>query len=396
MKKDIYEIVLKKIRGEELDTKESVMLESFLCIEENYRLFESLKRVHSKSKGLDTLPEMDIDRAFAKYKNLSGESGGEGKILSICTFMRYAAAIVIMFSIATLGYYLVNNFMMPGMNKDEVAEFVPGSKKAELVLADGRVVSLEAKKDSININYATKIKNTGKQLIYDKAGEKPAGELSYNSLVIPRGGEYQLKLADGTKVWINSESKLRYPVHFGADKRVVYLEGEAYFDVEKDKKKPFIVKTQGVDVKVLGTSFNVCSYSDEKEIQTTLVEGKVEVMNTKVKKERVILEPGYQARFKKNGAILTSQKVDVNLYTSWKDERFVFENIRLEDLLKRLARWYDVEIFYMNNEVKDIRFSGGIKRYDKLDKLLYMFERTHYVDFRMKGRTLTVTKKYKK
>lgn len=396
MKKDVYEIVLKKIRGEELNTKESVMLESFLCIEENYRLFESLKKVHSKSKGLESVPEMDVERAYARYKELSKESNSKGRSVRFGRFMRYAAVVTVMISVAAILFYIVNKDFVGIDQTGKVADLNPGSKKAELVLADGRIVNLEEYSKSIDINDTTEIKNTGKELIYDKSEKQNVDVLSYNSLVIPRGGEYQIKLADGTKVWINSESKLRYPVQFGSDKRVVYLEGEAYFDVEKDKNRPFIVKTQGVDVKVLGTSFNVCSYIDEKEIQTTLVEGKVEVRDNNGKKEKVILEPGYQARFNRKNFALTSQKVDVALYTSWKDERFVFENIRLEDLLKRLARWYDVEVFYMNNEVKDIRFSGGIKRYDKLDKLLYMFERTHYVDFRMKGRTLTVTKKYKK
>lgn len=396
MKKDIYEIVIKSIKGRQFDIKESIMLDSFLSEVGNHKVYESLKKVYDNSKGVENMPQMDVDRAFDKYLKLSGGKKSNNRKLWVFSIMKYASVFTLMVAISFALYYAVTTTFDSGKQNEVVADIAPGSHKAELVLASGEVVKLQETPEDIKVKDGTEIKNTGEELIYDSSVEKEDVKLSYNSLVVPRGGEYSLRLADGTKVRINSESKLSYPTQFGSDKRVVLLEGEAYFDVTKDKKRPFIVKTNGIDVKVLGTSFNVCSYGEEREIQTTLVEGRVEVSDSKGRSGKIVLEPGYQARFIKKDGILRSEKVDVKLYTSWKDERFVFEDIRLEDLLMRLARWYDVEVFYMNEDVRNLTFSGGVRRYEKLDKLLHMFEKTRYVKFEMKGRTLIVKKKYKK
>ena len=203
-------------------------------------------------------------------------------------------------------------------------------------------------------------------------------------IVVPRGGEYQLILPDGTKVWLNSDSKLEFPNTFVGDERRVKLAGEAYFEVAKNKAKPFRVEVDRVEVVVLGTSFNIHAY--DEAVKTTLVEGAVKL---NVAGKAYSLSPGFEANVDQGGVRIV--KSDVYEQIAWKDGRFVFREKRLEEVMSILSRWYDFEIFYQNAAVKDLHFTGNIPRHATINEVLKFLERTHLVHFSVVGRTVIVS-----
>ena len=206
----------------------------------------------------------------------------------------------------------------------------------------------------------------------------------YNTITVPRGGEYQLILADGTRVWLNAETELKYPVAFTGEVREVMLEGEAYFEVAKNVSRPFVVKAGQLDIKVLGTSFNVKAYPSETQ-QATLVQGKVEVRAENYFRE---LQPGEQLNYSSEGPEI--RKVDVKAYTSWKDQRFVFNDDLLEEVIHKIGRWYDVEFILRNPEVREIRFTGNLPKYRELEQVLNKLELTTHIRFVQDGRVIEV------
>ena len=201
-------------------------------------------------------------------------------------------------------------------------------------------------------------------------------------IVVPRGGEYQLILPDGTKVWLNSDSKLEFPNTFVGDERRVKLAGEAYFEVAKNKAKPFRVEVDRVEVVVLGTSFNIHAY--DEAVKTTLVEGAVKL---NVAGKAYSLSPGFEANVDQGGVKIV--KSDVYEQIAWKDGRFVFREKRLEEVMSILSRWYDFEIFYQNAAVKDLHFTGNIPRHTTINEVLKFLERTHLVHFSAFGKIVS-------
>lgn len=209
-------------------------------------------------------------------------------------------------------------------------------------------------------------------------------ETSMHTLKVPRGAEYMLTLSDGTHVWLNADSRMRYPSRFVEGNREVYLEGEAYFEVARDSCRPFVVKTLGAEVRVLGTAFNLQAYPEERQ-RTTLVEGRVLVSSAKSK---VVLNPSEQAE--KEGDRLSIRKVNVNEYTAWLKNSFVFVNTPLEDVLNNLERWYDVDVFVASPSLRELRFTASFSRYEHLDKILETLSLTTHIAFKLKGRLLIV------
>ncbi len=263
-----------------------------------------------------------------------------------------------------------------------------GGVKAELVLADGttRILGSEVT-DSLLVQQGANIvvQNQGVSYCVDSS----VVEERYNTLRVPRGGEYSITLSDGTIVYLNSESELRYPVNFVGRDRRVYLSGEAYFDVVQDEAHPFIVDMGNSSVRVLGTSFDVRAYADEDEVLTTLVQGSVKFS---AGKEFVTLEPGKQAVLGKSGSIET-REVDTYLYTAWKEGVFAFTRQRLEEIMKVVARWYDVNIFWENVSQKEVTFTGKMKRYDDFSKVVEVLEMTGNTEFVIKENNIFIREK---
>lgn len=294
-----------------------------------------------------------------------------------------AAAIVLLFSV---GYYWIN------ASSDQTMEFAgnvsikPGSKKAILVLGTNEQVELNNySQDSIFRGNAT-VKKKGNTLVYDESKQVPVAE-EYNRLITPRGGEYSVVLSDGTKVWLNAESELKYPVHFSGSERKVYLKGEAYFAVTKQEGQAFVVCSDDARITVLGTEFNVRNYNN-KAIATTLVKGSVIVAHDD---EECNLVPGQQAIIGDDG--IQINQVETILYTGWKDGYFVFQDQTLDDILKELSRWYDFTYFYQNNKLETFTLTAKLRKFDSVNEVLEVLKGTGRFDFIIKEKTITVVSK---
>lgn len=296
-----------------------------------------------------------------------------------------AASIMVVFS---LSLFLWIN----GEDSGQKNTGVPAPQRkgqVELILSSGERMVLGT--DSLRLGNrveAGMLKDSLRKLSYLQA---PAGqdgqEEIFNTLVIPVGGLYELELSDGTRVWLNSVSQLRYPVQFTGKERKVYLSGEAYFDVKTDSLRPFIVESGGMNVRVYGTEFNVTAYRDEK-LRTTLVQGKVGI---KVDGEKeLLLRPGQMAEYDAQTKHLEVQEVNAYLYTAWKEGTFAFKDETIEEIMGRLSRWYDLNVFYANEEVKKQLYDGIIPQVKDFEDVLRMIEGTATIHFEIKGNTVIV------
>lgn len=265
---------------------------------------------------------------------------------------------------------------------------VPGAK-AELILSTGERVVLDRKNVTIEGLNEMGIRNDSVTGL-DYATAKVEGkEIMYNTMRIPVGGFYQLALSDGSKVWLNSMTELRFPVTFTGEQRKVYLTGEAYFEVTHDSVHPFIVETpDGMEVKVYGTEFNMNTY-EKGVVQTVLVKGKVGVRGGVLGKE-VVLAPEQMAVYREKTGEIQVENVDPYKYVAWKDGEFVFERETIEEIMERLSRWYDVKVFYSDESLKQKRFTGAISRYKDIEQVLHLIEGPATLHFEIKGNVVTV------
>lgn len=356
--------------------------------EELYGL-EKFKDSNIIYENLSQREQYDYRRAFLKLNRRN----------AVRKVLRYSAAAasaaIFIGGILFAGYEYV---WSPLVNDTSVADYSnikPIEKRARLILADGMEVDIKAVGEAV-------VEQNGKKIVIGAQGvnyevdSQESGIVTkniYNSLEIPRGGEYSLTLADGTRVWMNADSKLKYPISFVEDRRVVYLEGEAYFEVAKNASKPFIVSTLSGDITVLGTHFNVKSYSDESAIYTTLVEGSVSFKGSAGKE--TILSPGEQLAFYPAKGVQELKQVNVNNYVGWKNNLFQFEELSLEDIMKTLARWYDVTVSYENEELKQLVFSGNLDKYNNIESFLKLFEVGAKIEFKVDNRHIHIKSKRK-
>ncbi len=378
---DIAQLIAEELTGT-IDEKDRVVLARWLDEDERHReeyadILESLKTGNEAWKDQERGRQL-MESRWGAVKSHTVQKTGRW-----ITWSKYAAVIVLFVSIGIFG--LVNEEKQEVEN-GTVAQIEHGSMKAQLVLANGKKVDLRPE-TSLQLEEVggtriltsdNRIKYSGKDSL---AGQ--SAEVKYNTLIVPRGGEFSLELADGTRVWLNAESRLRYPVAFTGKERKVEMEGEVYFEVAKNKEKPFIVTVNGVDIRVLGTSFNVSAY--QEEVVTTLVEGKVQL---KKGNEQVILSPNQQAIWSDDE--FRVKQVDARNYVLWKEGIFYFEDVDLETILDDMARWYNVNVFYMNPVLKEMKFSVEIRRYGDINEILRRIGQTKRVKFEIKDRTINV------
>ena len=232
-------------------------------------------------------------------------------------------------------------------------------------------------------------KNSGSGIVYSANGNEKRN-LQYNVLQTPRGGEYQITLADGSMVQLNSGTQLKFPVVFDKEKREVYLTGEAFFEVQKDEKRPFYVIADGIKIRVYGTSFNVNTH-DKERVQTVLVEGSIGLSAEKGGPEYQ-MKPSQLGEYRRTDASVNVKTVDIEPYVSWKDGFFVFENQTMEQIMNTLSLWYDVDVFYTNEQLKNLHFTGHVKRYDQIDNILKAIKSAVGVTFTIKDRTICISK----
>ena len=297
---------------------------------------------------------------------------------------KYAAILAIL---AGGGYFLFRERPLEvKVTKVGMPVFHSGTKGARLILGDGKVV--EITKDNrfqLAETDGTIIRKDSADIVYNPVTS--AGDsLVYNKMETLTGMEYTLALSDGSLVYLNAETSVKYPVVFGESERMVELDGEAYFEVAKDASRPFIVRMNGVDVKVTGTSFNARAYRNEGKVVTTLIEGRVEV-NGKA------IVPGEQARYEVGNGDLEIAKVDVEHFVAWKEGYFVFRNERLEDVMRTLARWYKVEYHFMDEASKDVRIGARFGRYNDMTPIIEMLRETELVDVLQTNCSLYISKR---
>lgn len=295
---------------------------------------------------------------------------------------RVAAVIAILLGV-TLAYWSRKDTPSPVLPLARQT-FLPGTSKPVLELPDGKEIVLNS--DTSFQSMGTMLVNREDTLDISQVARTAENAAEYHTIRVPRGGEYVAKLEDGTVVHLNADSELRVPVAFTSDAREVFFKGEAYFSVAKDVKRPFTIHSGEVDIRVLGTEFCVRSYATERDILTTLVEGSVEVSRDAVTRR---LSPDEQARVSCDGDIRVS-RVNVYPYIAWQTGRIAFENERLEYVMDELARWYDVDVAYENQQLKDLRFIIDIKKYSDLTELLSLMEKMNKVSFRVEDRTVVI------
>ena len=351
-------------------------------LEESPEHRDELEKIRQEvKKGRPECPE--ISGMWTEFEHRIGYRRNRWKQL-----FRYAALWIIPLFLS-MWLYFGERSEIPEPAGKSITEITPGKLKARLVLADGKVLDLDKDTElDIRENENTWITTDGNILQYETgANKKTTVGNVYNTLIVPAGGEFSLRLSDGSRVWLNAGSKLKYPVVFTGELREVEMEGEGYFEVEHKKDIPFVVKVNGMSVRVLGTSFNISEYKGE--VVTTLISGKVSLSKGQ---NNIVLNPGEQAVLETGQSDFKVQKVNAWNYTLWKEGIFWFENTRLETILEQLARWYDVEVFYTNPELKELYFSVEMKRYDDIKTVLRKIEYTQKMHFNITGRTIVVSK----
>lgn len=305
------------------------------------------------------------------------------KIVRMKTYRRWIAAAAVLVLIAATGtVFLLQHKDPPSapVAKTTHNDVAPGTDRAVLTLANGSTVTLDSAGNQVIQQGTTTVHQKNGQLQYDT--ESNTAAVGYNILTVPRGGQFHVVLPDGSKVWLNAASSLKYPTAFTGNERLVELQGQGYFEVAKNAQQPFIVKVDAMTIKVLGTSFDVMAYKDEKAINTTLIEGAVKVNDQ-------LLKPGQQASLdNSNGHMFVYNNADIQQVTAWKTGFFEFDNAKLADIMRQVSRWYDIDITYNANTAPKL-FGGRISRNLPLSEILHMLE-ANGAKFTMKGRSLSI------
>lgn len=373
----IVPLLTKYVQGEELSALERKTIE--LWIEKsahNRAVFEELQNQEQVARNL-----VDFDIAQSQTEDsLHMLHALLDKRKSASLWKRWLVAAAILFAVS-ISIMLYLNFRTSNSQPTVTAsasgeDILPGKDQATLTFDDGRTIELTHQAVTVN----------GDAILYADGTEVASTTMKYATLSTPRKGQYKITLADGTRVWLNAESSLKYPAQFSQDKREVELKGEGYFEVAHDKARPFIVTTGGQEVKVLGTRFNINAYNNEPHILTTLVEGSVQLSDI-AHKTTLLLKPSQQA-------IYTSGRFDVNTldtepYTAWTENEFSFRGASMGEVLRQLERWYDIEVDY-SNVPTGLEVSASLKRDKKLGSVLQILEKATDIHFELKGRRLRI------
>lgn len=325
--------------------------------------------------------QTDTEKAWKKVKNtVSVPSVGHTAVG--LKWLKYAAVVLPVVLSLSLWY------VWEGANREDGTELVltSGRPLPVLTLDNGETRYLQPEEQAeIEVNEGVKAYQANGGLVYDTVPK--SGETRYNRIQVPKGSEYQVVLADGTKVWLNAASELRYPVSFPSGERRVFLRGEAFFEVAFDGERPFYVETGEVDVRVLGTVFDVNTHYTYG-VRTVLVDGAVTLDCGGQRNIR--LNPGELADFNRTTSEVSLKQVDVRPYVAWKDGFFVFEEETLEEIMNTLALWYDKEVFFLDRKNKDLHFSGHLKRYDRIETILTAINDVTGVEFQMNEKVILI------
>jgi transmembrane sensor len=358
------------------------------CTPEEQRLFEE----YHDNFDLSDIPwtaEMGDSDAIKKHiTDQLHKSLHKSHKRKLASAFAMVLCVILAFSI---GIYTIGNGPTGNAgasnNRNAKNVIVPGSNKAILTLAGGKKVVLDNLKSGsfLNQNDISIQKSNDGRIVYSGTNMQTNGVSAINVMTTPRGGQYQLVLSDGTVVYLNAETSVKFPVVFNGSERIVELSGEAYFEVAHDSKRPFKVLCKGQQIKVLGTHFNVNAYDDDQVIKTTLLQGSVK-LNSGGK--QVMLTPGEQASLLTDRSFVIN-KVNAEDAISWKKGYFLFRNENIKSIMKQVSRWYDVDIDYRNG-TENIKLGGTVSRFEQIDDLLKTIQLTESVHFKIEGRRVIV------
>lgn len=351
--------------------------------DDNIELFSKLTDERNINEAMAFMRGLDKEKAYEKVK---AQIFPEKKKMKWLLPVSIAAILLIAFGIDWfIKSKAIETRQAPPQIANTAIDKKAGSSKAVLQLADGKTIELASTSNGeiANEGSATITANS-ETITYNSNSGSATGE-AFNTLTVPKGGKYKLLLADGSQVWLNAASSIKYPVVFTGNERKVFIEGEAFFDIAKNEVKPFIVQTTNATIQVLGTSFNVNTYIDEPGEATVLVSGKIKVVTGK---QTQVLVPGQQANIDPSGDVKIEQ-ANLQEATAWKDDNFVFKDEPIENIMRQLARWYDVEVSYKGNV--NHHFNAAVSRKEPLSKILQLLEQTQRVRFTMSANKIEVS-----
>jgi len=374
----IVPLLTKMVRGEQLTVLEEKSVEIWLNKSSSNRaFFEQLKDKEHVAMELLHFDAAD-STSLGELQKLHGLLKKRQSHYKRVIIWTSAAAVLLFFSLTILlyRYSQYRNFMDEAI-KVTTADIDPGKDQATLSFEDGKSVELKGKP----------IKTDSNGTFYSDGTSVAENAVQYATLSTPRKGQYRMTLPDGTKVWLNAESSLKFPTQFAGNSREVELRGEGYFEVSHNATKPFIVNTRGQKLKVLGTKFNINSYENETAILTTLVSGSVELTNTQ-NKTQVKLKPGQQGILRSLSSNFSVDNVDTEVFTAWTSNDFHFDSTPLKEVFKQLERWYDIDVDY--KKVPNVKVHGTISREKKLSTVLYTLGQITDLQFKLTGRRIEV------
>jgi len=389
---EVAELIFRLIRNE-ITAEEQEILDKWLAEKpENYDLLKKITDEETIKSKIATYQSFDKQKAWNTISTKTSALHHQQRVV-VLRVLKYAAAILLPLIIG--GYFLFQS-----TNKNKLADFSQiktGTQKACLILETGQTINLGSKtRNKIVSGSASSIIDTNNTLSYEKKPDMAFEKKEiFNTLQTPLGGEYTLILADGSKIWLNAGSEIRYPTSFNDSIRKIYLKGEAYFEVAHNKNQPFIVVTNSIEITVLGTSFDVMAYQNEGNVKTTLVNGSVKIgtiAGSNEKRKEVHLQPGQQAVLDKPSNGFEVKNVDTEIYTAWKQGKFVFTNETLDEIMRKLQRWYAFDIRYDEEDLKHYHFSGTLNRYENISNILKMIAMTTQIKFEAIDNMITVKK----
>ena len=369
------DIVIAKLNREKLNPEEEALFKSWYTQPEHQQEYLSLQKLQAAIHAEGEEGKRDPEQAWKKLKMRIQPRP------SLSRWYRYAAALLLLLGLSTLLYHYLPQDT--ALLVESTLPILPGNRQAVLTLSNGQEIPLGTARKQVKEKGAIIQHDTNNRLAYQV--EDTSMPATYNSIRTPRGGEYQVRLSDGTVIWLNAETTLTYPVVFAGNTRTLTLEGEAYFEVAPDTTRPFIVHTSKFDVRVTGTEFNVSTYPEEYETATLVKGGIILECN----RRSHLLKPGEQFRLK--GDVQEVVSIDPTVATAWRNGIFHFKERRLESLLNELARWYNFDVIYQNPEVKNYHFTAWFKRSSKIQEVMEILEKTNKIKLNLQDKTLTVT-----
>ena len=381
--KSIFELIAEYSAGTISPADAELLRERLESDAEAMRLFREIRETEKILKSVQAQEKIDLQKSWQRLdSSLVGRSRkGWWLFWTVGSVVAASVALLLMFV-----FPFTRQVEQPETLVSQVG-ITPGGVKAVLQYEDGKTIDLTSSSSRIVISDGLVLVNDSlKGLRFDQ-GELENRPMKYHTLTVPVGGEYHFTLADGTRVWVNSASEVRFPNCFSGERREIYVKGEVYLEVARDEKHPFIVYTGENEVRVLGTRFNLTAYPDEQKVITTLVEGSVEFRNDQ---SSVRLKPGEQSVLNRDTNKLEKQKVDVSIYTSWVSGTYEYERSPLSDITRQLSRWYDVQFIYESTEFSNHPFTGVVKRDQSLEEVLSIIEKTTNIRFKISGRTIII------